>query len=179
MMALLGAHSLYCERQAATTVTEAPSLVCSSLGWRRSRLGVGQGQAGCPPQLPLCTPQSQMHQQLPMGYGGGGEMGTSRAGGPTTSCLGALPRGTLASPSSEPCEETAAPRPGSPRCPGQPTSVACRIKSASRPADLGKKPQSLGPGQPGEQSCICCLGVLGLGWGCWLAVASSGLELGF
>ena len=47
MMALLGAHSLCCEMQAASMVTEAPSLVCSSLGWRGSRLGVGQGQAGC------------------------------------------------------------------------------------------------------------------------------------
>lgn len=75
MMALLGAHSLCCEMQAASTVTEAPSLVCSSLGWRGSRLGVGQGQAGCwvpsPTSSPRPPPESQMHQQLPMGCVGG------------------------------------------------------------------------------------------------------------
>ena len=82
---------------------------------------MGQGQAGCPPPLPLCPPSPDA-PAASYGIGGGGEMGTSRAGGgSTTSCLGALPRGTLASPSSELLEETAARRPSSPRCPGQPT----------------------------------------------------------
>lgn len=154
MMALLGAHSLYCERQAATTVTEAPSLVCSSLGWRRSRLGVGQGQAGCPPQLPLCTPQSQMHQQLPMGYGGAVKWGRAGRGAPPHPVWGLCQGAPLPLPAQSRARRRRPRGPARPAAPGSQREWLAELSQPAGQRTLGRSHSPLGLANRGNKAAF-------------------------